>query len=133
MTRRQESRRAFLEMLRVRRPEIYQRVIERASRAQGRGLSGLGETAVTVDNQSWWDKLIAGIQQLAPTYAQYQLSKDLYDLNMQRAKQGLPPVDASAVSPQMNVGLSPETRLLVLGMGGVALIAVLALARRRRR
>lgn len=99
---------------------------------RSRGLNGLGEIPVA-DNQSWWDKFISGVQTLAPTYAQFQLSKDLYSLNMQRAKQGLPPVDASAISPQVRVGLTPETRFMVIGMGAVALIAVLALARRRRR
>lgn len=125
----QNSRALFLDMLRKNRPLIYEKVMSRAQR----GLSGLGEGEVlATDNQSWWEKIIGGIQQLAPTYAQFQLSKDLYSLNMQRVRQGLPPVDASAISPQVRVGLTPETRFMVIGLGAVALIAVLALARRRR-
>lgn len=49
-------------------------------------------------------------------------------INIERAKQGLPPIDSSAIAPQVNVGLSPETQRLIL-FGGIALIAFLVLRR----
>jgi hypothetical protein len=50
-------------------------------------------------------------------------------INIDRAKQGLPPIDSSAIAPQVNVGLSPEiSSILKWGMlAGVGYIALQAL------
>lgn len=50
-------------------------------------------------------------------------------INIDRAKQGLPPIDSSAIAPQVNVGLSPEISSmlkwgLLVGVGYIALQAL---------
>jgi len=50
----------------------------------------------------------------------YQLNQ----INVQRAKQGLPPINTAAYGTGINVGLSADTQKLVM-YGGIALLGVL--------
>lgn len=122
----------FLLMLKTKRPDIFNRLMlflqQRGDAFNG--LSGLGETVPAATESNWWDKIISGLQTIVPTYAQYQMSRDLYSLNLERTKKGLPPIDASALSPQVQVGATPQT-LMVIGALGIGLIWVLS--RRRAR
>jgi hypothetical protein len=54
------------------------------------------------------------------TLQTYQLNQ----INVNRAKQGLPPINTSAYGTGVNVGLNPQTQQLVI-YGGLALLAVL--------
>jgi len=64
--------------------------------------------------------VIMGVQQL-----------ELMNLNIERAKQGLPPIDiAQYTGVGVNVGLSPATQQLVLVLG-LGLLGILFLGRRR--
>lgn len=54
-------------------------------------------------------------------------AKQLVDINIARAKQGLPPLD-NATNPQVNVGLSNNVQLIL--WGGLALGAVYLFSRR---
>jgi hypothetical protein len=63
----------------------------------------------------------AGLVTSALTTLQtYQLNQ----INVERAKQGLPPINTSAYGTGVNVGLNPQTQQLVI-YGGLALLAVL--------
>lgn len=55
-------------------------------------------------------------------------AKQLVDINIERAKQGLPPVD-NAANPQVNVGLSNNVQMIL--WGGLALAAVFLFTRSR--
>lgn len=48
----------------------------------------------------------------------------LNQINVQRAKQGLPPINTAAYGTGINVGLSADTQKLVM-YGGIALLGVL--------
>lgn len=50
----------------------------------------------------------------------YQLNQ----INVERARQGLPPLNTAAYGTGINVGLSPQTQQLVM-YGGIALLAIL--------
>jgi hypothetical protein len=77
--------------------------------------------------QSWIDSLAAAVSTVAATYQQ----KQLLDVQIQRARQGLPPLDVSAYAPGVRVGLSEDTqRMLVIG--GVAALVLLAWSVSRR-
>lgn len=66
---------------------------------------------------SWLDLLGKGLT----TLQTYQLNQ----INVERAKLGLPPIDTSAYTGVgVRVGLSPQTQQLVI-YGGLALLAVL--------
>ena len=78
-------------------------------------------------NESWIDTLTKLVPALTMTVQQVQLMQ----LNIERAKNGLPPIDIASYSGVgVNVGLSPQTRNLLI-YGGIALVAVLFLTRGR--
>lgn len=80
-----------------------------------------------VPGESWIDTLTKLVPALTMTVQQVQLMQ----LNIERAKNGLPPIDiASYTGVGVNVGLSPATRNLLI-YGGIALVAVLFLTRGR--
>lgn len=66
-------------------------------------------------NASWVDNLTQGAQ----AYQAWEIAQ----LNIDRAKQGLPPINAAAYSPQVNVGLSTQTMWLIgLGIAAAVLL-----------
>ena len=78
-------------------------------------------------NESWIDTLTKLVPALTMTVQQVQLMQ----LNIERAKNGLPPIDIASYSGVgVNVGLSPAPRNLLI-YGGIALVAVLFLTRGR--
>lgn len=71
--------------------------------------------------ESWVDSLAKLLPVLATTEQQRQLLK----IQTQRAAQGLPPLDASQYGVGVNVGLSTDTRqLLMYGLIGAAVLLV---------
>jgi len=78
-------------------------------------------------NESWIDTLTKLVPALTMTVQQVQLMQ----LNIERAKNGLPPIDIASYSGiGVNVGLSASTKNLLI-YGGIALVAVLFLTRGR--
>jgi hypothetical protein len=78
-------------------------------------------------NESWIDTLTKLLPAITMTAQQQQLMQ----LNIERAKKGLPPVDiASYTGIGVNVGLSPDTKNLLI-FGGLALVAVFFLTRKK--
>ena len=64
------------------------------------------------------------LQKLLPNLALTAQQLQLMQINIQRAKQGLPAIDVASYSGAgVNVGLSPDTQKLVI-YGGIALLAV---------
>jgi hypothetical protein len=54
-------------------------------------------------------------------------TQQILNANIERAKQGLPPLDASAYAPTYNVGLSPDLKnLLIIGGLGILLFMVMS-------
>lgn len=136
----------FLASVKATNPGLYN-----AAMHKGGGLSGLGATVeemITAQNagtdfpnpltastttaldtpwyQSFLNSTIDTIKQLAPAYVATTQAKTCIDVNASRAKQGLSPVDcgAAGLSPQVNVGVSSDVRMMgyvALGIGAVAL------------
>lgn len=75
--------------------------------------------------ESWIDSLSRLLPILATTYQQRQL----LEIQVDRARQGLPPLDASAYAPGVRVGLASDTgrALAIAGavLGGIVLLAVM--------
>jgi len=77
--------------------------------------------------ESWIDTLTKLVPALTMTVQQVQLMQ----LNIERARNGLPPIDIASYSGiGVNVGLSASTKNLLI-YGGIALVAVLFLTRGR--
>lgn len=67
--------------------------------------------------ESWMDTLQRSLPILAATYQQ----KQILDVQVDRARQGLPPLNASQYSAGVQVGLSSDTqRMLIFGALGIA-------------
>jgi hypothetical protein len=88
---------------------------------------GITEVAnrIAVEGESW----ISAISRAMTTVAMADYQRRLLNAQLDRARQGLPPLNASEYAPAINVGLSPQTRHLLI-YGGIALVAVLLLRRR---
>lgn len=109
----------------------------------GDGVEGLGaDTAAPTP--SAWDTFItsvsSGIQKLAPAVAAVktaQAATDIQKLNIQRAQQGLPPIDSSQMVPTagVQVGINRDTQKLIMygaiGLGAVVLMSVMLNKKRR--
>jgi hypothetical protein len=94
------------------------------------GTFGLGQD--TTAEPSIWDKLTNTIEKLLPVYAQYKQQRELIKLNIERAKQGLAPIEAEQIAPQVRVGLTSDTqRLLLFGVLGVLGIGLIMSMKRR--
>lgn len=71
--------------------------------------------------ESWATTLQKILPALATTYQQ----REILQIQLERARQGLPPLDNSQFGAQVSVGLDTKTRNALL-IGGAALIGLLA-------
>ena len=88
---------------------------------------GITEIAnqIAVEGEGW----ISAISRAMTTVAMADYQRRILNAQLERARQGLPPLQPSEYAPAINVGLSPQTRNLLI-YGGLALVAVLLLRRR---
>jgi hypothetical protein len=133
--------RGFFNWLKVAQPRIWKATMLRVGDAEG--LAGLGltdpnaaTTAVSdapVSN-SLADKIkdiVFGVSQAYLTAQQLSAQKKVLDMQLSRAKAGLPPLDLDLqqyglTGPQVSVGLSSQTQtLLIIGVVGIAAVYLL--------
>lgn len=97
-----------------------------------------GFASAVVQNQStsesWVDTAMRVLPMLVTTLQQRQI----ISAQIQQARAGLPPLDMSTIAPQVNIGVSADTKTLLYG-AGLLVAAVLILpglmgggSRRRR-
>lgn len=77
--------------------------------------------------ESWMTALARLLPAVAATYQQ----KQILDIQVQRAQQGLPPLNASQYAAGFQVGLSDDTKNLLI-YGAIAIGALLLLMPKRR-
>lgn len=149
----------FLKWLQVSMPAVYRDIkpqlialnIQAKAQAGGTGLGSLGDSGSFTDlnpitasvsvlpggtgnaSNGWADaagKLIAAWGQYKLTDAQLEVAKNIANVNLERAKQGLAPIpyDASqlGLAPTVNVGLSGNLSNLAL-WGGAGVLGFLVL------
>lgn len=128
--------RQYLNWLNRNEPELYAAVY-RAMADRGPGLGAPEPQTLTQDEGTWVDDLTGFITDLAPVYVATEQQKQLNKLNLERARMGQAPLDASQASTiSTQVGLSPQTQqtmLLGAGILTIGAITAVALARPRRR
>lgn len=88
------------------------------------GLYGLGDAADSA-TPSWFDQVPGWIKDIQVAVN----TQRLLDLNIQRARSGLPAITSSAVAPTVNFGISPEIQQMIL-YGGIGLLLI-GLVKRR--
>jgi hypothetical protein len=115
-----------------------------AGRGVLRGLSSVGQSVFDIEDWEAGGNVIPypnvyadtpAVASHDPWYAQFvdlakqaltlQQMRELQRLNLERARQGLPPIDTSRYAPQVNVGVAPDTQRLLLIGGGLLLAALL--------
>lgn len=86
------------------------------------GITGV-ITSQKIPGEDWTTTLQRVLPALVATYQQ----KQILGIQLERAKQGLDPLDASSLGVGVNVGLSPDlTRTLgILGIGSIAAYLIL--------
>ena len=92
------------------------------------GLKTSGLPLAAID----FGSILDNVTKTAQAYLQYDAQKDLVKLQLERARQGLAPIDTSQYAPGVNVGLSSDTQSAMtkwLLIGGAVLIAVMFLRR----
>lgn len=138
----------FFAWLQVNQPKVHDAALERLVASEN--LSGLGltdpnaqavvaaTTSTAPASPSLADKIkdiVFGVSQAYLTAQQLNAQKKVLDMQLARAKQGLPPLEIDMqqyglTGPAVQVGMSPETRNLLI-YGAVGLAAVYLLGRRR--
>lgn len=91
------------------------------------GMRGLADASDgTGIDSSFLTTVTGDLKDLVTAYNQQQI----LNANIERAKQGLPPINTASIAPTYNVGLSPDIKNMLL-FGGLALLAILFLKRGR--
>ncbi len=86
--------------------------------------------ADTAGDVPWYSKIIDAAGQVATTYFQSKVQKETTDLQIERARQGLPPLDlsrygAAPITTQVDFKMSPQTKMLI--WAGVAILGAVLL------
>jgi len=76
---------------------------------------------------SFLDQLVSFGQKLIPAALSFEQQRNLNELNLERARKGLPPLNTSQYmaqsAPQFRAGLTPDTQNMLM-MGGAAILGV---------
>jgi hypothetical protein len=74
----------------------------------------------------WYETALNTLAKTATVFAQTKAQQDLIKANLERAKQGLPPLDVSTVSPTVQVTTDTTMKTLIgVGLGVLVLAVVL--------
>lgn len=99
---------------------VYQPVIEQTAPGMTKIINQQSQPG-----ESWIDTAQRALTMLVMTNSQRQLMQ----INLERARQGLPPISAAQAGLSVGVEVGADTKQLLI-YGGLALLAVLALSRR---
>lgn len=120
--------RGFVDWIKLRQPYLYRRVGRSLERI---ATQHLGDDATPP--ATWSDTLknlvtVAG--QALLTKSQLDSQQKILDLQLDRAKSGLPPLDIDPqtfgiAGPQVTVGIAPDTKKMLMIGGGLFIVAFL--------
>jgi hypothetical protein len=131
----QQAHAQFITWLQIKQPDAYNllRSMRRELVSPGLPLSGLGQdesatsmvTNAVETTQSFFKDVL-------PSYFQFRAQKDLIQVNLERVKQGLPPIDSETLAPGLTVGVSSGTRTLAyVAVGALAVLGFVHAFKRR--
>lgn len=78
-----------------------------------------GDDPTATASVPWYQSIVDDISKVGQAYLTWDQSKQLNALNIERAKKGLPALDASQYQMGLNVGVSSGTQNTVLIVAGV--------------
>lgn len=119
---RARNQQRFVQMIRKTHPRLYAIAKARVGEPPtGAGLGQITKNGTTETASSWFSRLTDTLTTLAPTYLQYKSQKELLEIQLQRAQEGLPPLETSQYAPAVQIGLDPEqTREAIAAAGAQA-------------
>jgi hypothetical protein len=128
-----QARLQFVTWLKNKYPNLYYAAMDQAEMAGG-NLAGLGfdpSAIVTATSEpSIWERFSAGALALGSTYLSLQNQRDEMKLNLARAEQGLPPIEAGSTGPVLRteIDLSDDVVEKIVAGAGVNINKVLIFA-----
>lgn len=87
-----------------------------------------GTVQNAASNSFDWNSLVSNLTQLVGVVVQAEAQRDLLQVNLQRAQQGLPPINAQQYMPGVNVGVSQDTQKMIYTLGALGIGAVVLLS-----
>lgn len=133
--------------IKANQPKLYAEFLKKRANVASK-LNGLGNTSLTLGNltldpistapvgappPAWLSAVqqtLTGAAQVYLTAQQLSAQKKVMDLQIERARQGLAPLDIDpmryGLSPTVGVGISPDTKKFLM-WGGLGLLALLVL------
>jgi len=80
----------------------------------------------------WLDSMLKTAESAAKTFMTYKQANDFNAINLQRARQGLPPLNPQAYAPQINFGVSSDIQQMIL-WGGAAVLVIMLIGSMRQK
>lgn len=131
----------FLEWVKRAHPKLF------AAAEKQAGPVTLGQvTTTTAQPAGAFDRIMDAITKLAPVYIQARAQKELLDVQMDRARNNLPPLDPRDYAPAVNVSVDPASAAaaaaaagsaakpyLLIGGAALGLVLLMQLTKGRRR
>lgn len=134
------AQKKFLKYVHDNHPNLFKETLRRMSkRRANNGMAGLGITveemiaeqnafAEPASNGISWENIFStftdSLQTIIPAYVSLEQGKNCIEVNTERAKAGLAPIDCASAGltpqAQVNVGVSKEIQLLMFGAIGLA-------------
>lgn len=87
-------------------PDLWNAAIRTAETKSGPAPSGLGE-----ETTSFWQKVGTALTGLGTTYLTLKNQRDAMEINLQRAQQGLPPIDMATSAPVIRTQIDIDPAL----------------------
>ena len=117
-----QSRIDFAQWLKNEHPAIFTRAVKAANTNGTLGALGEGE--------SFWSKFTKAAAGLGTTYLALKNQRDVMKINLARAQQGQPPIDAATSAPvvRTQVDMSPELTNKLVSTAGAGINKTLLLA-----
>lgn len=99
------AKKQFIKWVKDNDPFLFEIAKKRYQIEQGQNLNGLMDTVTGIFNS-----VADTVKNVAPSIIQFKSQKKILDLQLERAKQGLPPIDAAAYTPTVKVAaeITPE-------------------------
>lgn len=119
---RERNRAAFVGWLRRTFPQLADKAAKLVNLPTPGGAQ-LG--AETTSQPSTWEKLFDTISTLGQSVLTYRTQKELLDMQLDRARQGLPPLDSSQYAPTVRVTTDPATIQTALSTAGAGISSTL--------
>jgi hypothetical protein len=109
----------FLAWVKLAHPRLFAAAVQRAGvTANGNG-ARLGQVA-PAPTQSALDRVLSAITTLAPAFLQAKAQKDLLEVQLDRARNNLPPLDPTQYAPAVQVSVSPASAAAAASAAGAA-------------